>query len=81
MDIKTRLEPVLTRSGQTPDGQCAGCVFYPPNLPPDAYPEEDYAMLIRKNCSFDFRPGDGDCVQTRKTSCSLLDLGKAGSTP
>jgi len=53
---------------------CTTCVFYPPNLPADAYPADDYAMLRQKSCSFDFLPADPDCIQTRKTSCSLLDL-------
>ena len=59
---------------QTDTEHCVACVFYPPNLPPAAYPAEDYAMLIRKSCSFDFQPSDRNCIQTRKTSCSLLDL-------
>ena len=58
---------------------CTQCVFYPPNLPADAYPAEDYAMLQRKSCSFDFQPADADCLQTRKTSCSLLDLERTQS--
>ena len=53
---------------------CVGCVYYPPNLPPNAYPPEDYNMLRAKSCSFDFLPGDEHCVETRKTSCSLVDL-------
>lgn len=55
---------------------CCACVFYPPNLPAGAYAADDYKMLQEKNCSFDFEPADRDCVQTRKTSCSLLDLGR-----
>ena len=55
---------------------CFGCVYYPPNLPADAYPAEDYRMLQAKRCSFDFRPGDTACTATRKTSCSLVDLEK-----
>ena len=53
---------------------CLGCVYYPPNLPPHAYPAADYQMLQAKQCSFDFKPEDKDCAQTRKTSCSLVDL-------
>lgn len=53
---------------------CAGCVYHPPNLPADAYPEEDYRMLQRKDCSFDFQPKDDNCTITRKTSCSLVDM-------
>ena len=67
--------------GMNPETQertahCAMCVFYPPNLPASAYPAADYSMLQEKSCSFDFQPADSDCVQTRKTSCSLLDLGQ-----
>lgn len=53
---------------------CFGCVYYPPNLPPAAYAEEDYRMLQAKSCCFDRQPGDSACRDTRKTSCSLLDL-------
>jgi len=53
---------------------CVGCVYYPPNLPPNAYPTEDYQMLQEKSCSFDFQPRGDDCNTTRKTSCSLVDL-------
>ena len=53
---------------------CFGCVYYPPNLPPNAYAPDDYNMLQKKSCSFDFLPGDEPCMETRKTSCSLVDL-------
>lgn len=53
---------------------CLGCVYYPPNLPPAAYPVEDYRILQEKSCSFDFLPLGRGCKQTRKTSCSLVDL-------
>ena len=53
---------------------CFGCVYYPPNLPADAYPAEDYRMLQGKRCAFDHLPGDTACAATRKTSCSLVDL-------
>ena len=53
---------------------CLGCVYFPPNLPRQAYSSEDYAMLSAKRCSFDFSPGDEHCRNTRKTSCPLLDL-------
>lgn len=53
---------------------CLGCVYYPPNLPPSAYAEEDYRMLQAKDCSFDHQPGDEGCRITRKTSCSMVDL-------
>lgn len=58
----------------TADEHCLGCVYYPPNLPPSAYSEEDYRMLQAKTCSFDHQPCDQGCAVTRKTSCSLVDL-------
>jgi hypothetical protein len=59
---------------QTINEYCAGCVYYPPNLPAHAYPEQDYEMLQQKSCSFDYLPEDENCQITRKTSCSLVDL-------
>lgn len=53
---------------------CLGCVYYPPNLPADAYPQDDYAILQTKNCSFDYLPYDELCMTNRKTSCSLVKL-------
>lgn len=53
---------------------CLGCVYYPQNLPSYAYSQEDWLMLQEKRCSFDHLPGDEQCAQTRKTSCSLVDL-------
>ena len=53
---------------------CAGCVYHPPNLPPDAYPPEDWAMLQTRICAFEHTPGSPDCLETRKTHCSLDDL-------
>jgi hypothetical protein len=53
---------------------CGGCVYYPPNLPVHAYSATDYAMLQALSCAFEFTPHDADCRETRKTSCSLLDL-------
>ena len=55
---------------------CMGCVYYPPNLPEHAYPSDDYAMLQLKNCSFDHEPGEQYCLDTRKTSCSIVDMQK-----
>ena len=55
---------------------CEGCVYFPPNLPSHAYSKEDWAILQKKSCSFDFQVGDVDCKSTRKTSCSLVDLQK-----
>ena len=53
---------------------CFGCVYYPPNLPPHAYAEDDWAMLQSRSCAFEHAAGTPDCLATRKTSCSLVDL-------
>ena len=53
---------------------CLGCVYFPPNLPAQAYSPDDFQMLQRKRCSFDFQAQDANCQATRKTSCSLVDL-------
>lgn len=53
---------------------CFGCVYFPPNLPEQAYSADDYRMLQAKRCSFDYRPHDSNCAVSRKTSCSLVDL-------
>ena len=53
---------------------CAGCVYYPPNLPQEAYSRDDFRMLQARACSFDLQPADSGCVVVRKTSCSLVDL-------
>ena len=53
---------------------CPGCVYYPPNLPRNAYSEYDWAMLQSRACSFEYPPGSDDCLASRKTSCSLVDL-------
>jgi len=50
-------------------------VYYPPNLPRHAYAQEDWDMLQARQCSFEHTPGAAECLVTRKTSCSLLDLG------
>jgi len=59
---------------QSVNENCVGCVYYPINLPANAYSDEDYRMLQKKDCSFDFQPMDDNCNKTRKTSCSLVDL-------
>lgn len=53
---------------------CSGCVNYPPNLPRCAYSEVDWAMLQARTYSFERTPGTDDCLASRKTSCSLVDL-------
>lgn len=59
-----------------PHELCLGCVYYPPNLPPQAYAPEDWNMLQAQQCSFEYVPGDADCLANRKTSCSLVDLNR-----
>lgn len=59
---------------QTSEDHCFGCVYYPPNLPPSAYAEADWAMLQARTCSFEHTPGTDDCLASRKTSCNLVDL-------
>ena len=53
---------------------CFGCVLYPPNLPPYAYAETDWAVLQGLPCSLEHAPGTADCLASRKTSCSLVEL-------
>lgn len=53
---------------------CFGCVFYPPNLPPHAYAEADWALLQSMRCSLEHAPGTESCLHGRKTSCGLVDL-------
>ncbi len=65
---------------QTLDEHCSGCVYYPPNLPPQAYSEADWAMLQARSCAFEHRPGSADCLASRKTSCSLVDLAATQSS-
>ncbi len=75
--ITTRTAPRLDTMSTNPTDTaelCSGCVYYPPNLPPQAYSAEDWAMLQRLSCAFEHTPGSADCLLVRKTSCSLLDL-------
>ena len=58
----------------TSDDHCFGCVYFPPNLPPSAYSEADWTMLQTRSCAFEHTPGTDDCLASRKTSCSLVDL-------
>lgn len=57
-----------------PPELCWGCVYYPPNLPRDAYADADWAMLQSRHCSFEHTPGSVECLASRKTSCSLVDV-------
>jgi len=64
---------------QPPDDLCAGCVYYPPNLPRQAYADDDWTMLQARTCAFEHEPGSPDCLASRKTSCSLVDLRAMGA--
>ncbi len=56
------------------DELCQLCVYMPKNLPSSAYSAEDYEMLKGKDCAYDFSPASEECKQTRKTSCSIVDM-------
>ena len=58
-----------------PHELCFGCVYFPPNLPRESYAAEDLDMLQQRTCSFENQPGDAGCQASRKSSCSLVDLG------
>ena len=64
-----------------PNEACFGCVYYPPNLPRQAYSATDWNILQARQCSFDYTAGDSDCLATRKTSCNLIDLRDAALCP
>jgi hypothetical protein len=68
-------------TNQISEAYCFGCVYYPPNLPPHAYSEADWAMLQARTCSFEHAPGTTDCLASRKTSCSLVDLDAMRQSP
>lgn len=57
-----------------PHELCVGCVYFPPNLPRRSYAAEDWDMLQQRACSFEHVPGSAECMGSRKTSCSLVDL-------
>ena len=59
---------------QATEEPCFGCVYYPPNLPQQAYSQTDWTMLQARACAFEYTPGTDDCLASRKTSCSLVDL-------
>jgi hypothetical protein len=64
----------MKRENTADNPLCISCVYFPPNLPEDKYPPEDWLELQTKQCSFDLTPGSDECKETRKTSCSLIDL-------
>ncbi len=68
----------MSAKSAEPDELCRGCVYFPPNLPRMAYAQQDWDLLQARSCSFDHQPGTADCLASRKTSCSLVDLGKPG---
>lgn len=59
------------KTGETQE-LCFGCIYFPPNLPRQAYSDNDWTMLQSRQCSFDYSPDGNDCQQTRKTSCALV---------
>lgn len=65
----------MSKKADQTDELCVGCVYFPPNLPSNAYDHDDWLMLQERSCSYDYHPSDADCLQTRKTSCSIVDLG------
>jgi hypothetical protein len=70
------MPPSLDQAIEVP---CAACVYHPPNLPPQAYSGDDWAMLQARTCAFEHAPGSDDCLASRKTSCSLVDLARPES--
>jgi len=69
-----RKPPMTDRFNTTHEDHCFGCVYFPPNLPQNAYSEADWAMLQARSCSFEHMPATDDCRASRKTHCSLVDL-------
>ncbi len=67
----------MTTPSDSPAELCAGCVYFPPNLPRHAYAQADWDMLQARDCSFAHQPGGDECLATRKTSCRLVDLSPA----
>lgn len=65
---------MATESERLLEDYCLGCVYYPPNLPPDAYAAADWHLLKDMACSLEHTAGGADCQASRKTSCSLVDL-------
>jgi len=65
---------IMSDSSNATHDFCWGCVYYPPNLPRNAYSDSDWSLLQSRTCSFDHLPNSPDCLATRKTSCSLIDL-------
>lgn len=76
--LKAEKDVLMTdRLNPTSEDHCFGCVYFPPNLPPNAYAEADWAMLQARSCAFEHTPGTDDCLASRKTSCSLVDLAES----
>ena len=51
---------------------CVVCVYFPPNLPIQAYSREDWDLLQSRPCSFEHEPGDVACLTTRSTYCAVV---------
>lgn len=62
------------------DGLCGGCVYYPPNLPRQHYAEADWQVLQAMTCACSCLPASEECLASRKTHCSLVDLRKLSGT-
>lgn len=56
------------------DERCAGCVYYPPNLPSNCYSAGDWQILQALDCAHEHLPGSQSCLAMRKTHCELVDL-------
>ena len=61
---------MFARTADAPE-LCAGCVYFPPNLPRRAYSREDWDLLQARRCSFEHEPGDAACLATRSTHCDV----------
>ncbi|MDP2194450.1 MAG: hypothetical protein Q8J72_00505 [Rhodocyclaceae bacterium] len=68
----------MSAKNAEPAELCLGCVYFPPNLPRQAYAQRDWDILQARSCSFEHLPGTADCLENRKTSCSLVDLDQTG---
>ena len=61
---------------QSINEHCEVCVYYPPNLPVNAYAEEDYQLLQEKECAFDFLPLAEQPVINDHAALGDLKIGK-----
>lgn len=49
-------------------------MYHPPNLPQPYYSPEDWQVLQKVSCAYEYSPGSGACQNTRKSHCDLVDL-------